>query len=41
MRFPGYADAMRVELTFRAGVPLPPKYEQLRKVEVFEKRLLG
>ena len=35
------ADAMRVELTFRAGVPLPPKYEQLRKVEVFEKRLLG
>ncbi len=34
-------DAMRVELTFRAAVPLPLKYEQLRKVEVFEKRLLG
>jgi hypothetical protein len=32
---------MQVELTFRAAVPLPRKYEMLEAVMLFEKRLLG
>ena len=33
------ADARRVELTFRAAVPLPRKYEMLDSVRIFEKSL--
>jgi hypothetical protein len=33
------ADARRVELTFRAVVPLPRKYEMLESVRIFEKAL--
>ncbi|XXX80857.1 DUF2169 domain-containing protein [Sorangium sp. So ce134] len=34
------ADAMRVELTWRAAVPLPRKYEMLERVRVIEKTVL-
>lgn len=31
------ADELRVELTWRAAVPLPPKYERVERVMIFEK----
>jgi hypothetical protein len=34
------ADAARVELTWRACVPLPPKWEHVEKILVFEKTVL-
>ncbi len=35
------ADEGRCELTFRAAVPLPRKYELLERVKIFEKRVVG
>jgi hypothetical protein len=34
------ADARRIELTWRAAIPLPRKYEMLRRVLVYEKELV-
>jgi hypothetical protein len=34
------ADARRVELTWRAAIPLPRKHEMLDRVNVFEKELV-
>jgi hypothetical protein len=34
------ADARRVELTWRAAIPLPRKYEMLERVMVFEKSVV-
>lgn len=35
------ADAMRVELTWRAAIPLPPKLEMIEHVRVIEKKILA
>lgn len=35
------ADAGRVELTFRAAIPMPRKYEMLEDVVIFEKQVVG
>ncbi len=34
------ADELRIELTWRAAIPLPPKYERLERVLLFEKDVL-
>jgi hypothetical protein len=34
------ADARRVELTWRAAIPLPRKYEMLERVRIFEKEVI-
>jgi hypothetical protein len=34
------ADQQRAELTWRAAVPMPRKYEMVERLLVFEKRLV-